>query len=466
MPRLRVEAPYDRSLLAELEWTSDTDVEQALARAHAAYADRSGWLTPAARVEILKRLGHWVERDAESLALGIAREGGKPLVDARVEVARARSGIEKAGAAISQLVGREIPMNENAASLGRFAVTYREPRGVVLAVSAFNHPLNLLVHQVVTAVAAGCPVLVKPSQATPLTARRLVAALHEAGLPPAFGQLLLVKPETTAELVSDPRVAFLSFVGSAKVGWMLRSRLAPGASCTLEHGGVAPVVVDETADLDDALPLLTKGAFYHAGQVCVSVQRIYVHASRAREVAERLAERARRLVVGDPTDEQTEVGPLIRPSEVARVAEWVDEAVKGGGELVCGGQIMSDTTYAPTVIWQPADDARVSKEEVFGPVVSVYPYDQLDDAIRRANTGDAFFQAGLFTQRLDVALDVSRRLEGMAVLINDHSAFRVDWMPFGGHRLSGLGVGGLFESMKDLTIERMIVFRAPPPVRV
>lgn len=462
MERLVVVSPYDRSVLAELPWTSPSEVEHALASAYAAYRDRAAWLTPAARIEILRRLARWIEVEASSLALGIAREGGKPLVDARVEVGRAHSGVEKAAAAISQLSGREIPMNENSASLGRFAVTYREPRGVVLAVSAFNHPLNLLIHQVVTAVAAGCPVLLKPSTATPLTAQRLIAALHEAGLPRALAHLLLVPSETTAELCSDPRVAFLSFVGSAKVGWMLRSRLAPGATCTLEHGGVAPVVIDETADLDDALPLLLKGAFYHAGQVCVSVQRIYVEQSRAREVAERLAQGAQHLVVGDPTDERTEVGPLIRPTEVTRVKEWVDEAVSGGGEVLTGGRALGETTFAPTVLWQPPDTARVSTSEVFGPVVSVYPCKTLDEAVRRANVGDAYFQAGLFTKRLDIALDLSRRLEGMAVLVNDHSAFRVDWMPFGGHRLSGLGVGGLLESMKDMSVERMIVFRTPP----
>jgi acyl-CoA reductase-like NAD-dependent aldehyde dehydrogenase len=460
MANLLVHSPYDRSLLAELAWTSEAEVEAALSAAHSAYRDRGSWLSPAERIDILGRTRQLLEPRAEELALGIAREGGKPLVDARVEVRRALSGIDKAIAGVSQLSGREIPMNENPASMGRFAVTYREPRGVVLAVSAFNHPLNLLVHQAITAIAAGCPVLLKPSNATPLTAELLVRALHQAGLPPALCQLLLVPQEVTKKLVGDPRIAFLSFVGSAKVGWMLRAQLAPGATCGLEHGGVAPVIVDDTADLDDALPLLAKGAFYHAGQVCVSVQRIYVHESRARNVAEALAARATKLVVGDPTDERTEVGPMIRPDEVTRVGEWVAEATAGGAEICCGGRALGETTFAPTVLWQPPDDARVSTSEVFGPVVSVYSFRHLDEAIARANTGDSYFQAGLFTKRLDVALDASRRLEGMAVLVNDHSAFRVDWMPFGGHRLSGLGVGGIVESMRDMTVERLIVFRS------
>lgn len=461
MPPLSVRAPYDGALLAELAWTTPAQAEAALARAQAAYEDREAWLTPAQRIDVLGRAVAALRTQRDELALGVAQEGGKPLADARVEVDRAFSGIDKAAAGISQLVGREIPMNENAASLGRWAVTFREPRGVVLALSAFNHPFNLLVHQAVTAIAAGCPVLLKPSSATPLCAQRLVQALQAAGLPESHCQLLLTENELTQKLVQDERVAFLSFIGSAEVGWKLRSLLAPGAACALEHGGVAPVIVDETADLDDALPLLTKGAFYHAGQVCVSVQRIYVHESRARQVAECLAESARKLSVGDPTDARTEVGPLIRPSEVTRVHEWVEEATARGAELLTGGRPLGRTTYAPTVLFEAPDDVRVSTREVFGPLVTVYSYRELEEAVRRANLPDAYFQAAVFTQRLDVALSLSRRLHGTTVLVNDHSAFRVDWMPFGGHRRSGLGTGGIVESMRDMTIERMVVFRAP-----
>jgi acyl-CoA reductase-like NAD-dependent aldehyde dehydrogenase len=254
-------------------------------------------------------------------------------------------------------------------------------------------------------------------------------------------------------------VAFLTFIGSSKVGWMLRSKLAPGADCALEHGGVAPVIIDETADLDDAIPLLLKGGFYHAGQVCVSVQRIYVHTSIRREFTDRFVEGAKALVVGDPTSETTDVGPLIRTAEVDRVDEWVAEAKKHGAQVLCGGERLSKTTYAPTVLLNPPDDVRVSTKEVFGPVVCVYDYDDIEDAVRRANLEDAYFQAAIFTNRLDHALDLGRQLHGMAVMVNDHTAFRVDWMPFGGHRESGLKLGGIEYSMRDMTIERMIVFR-------
>ena len=388
-----------------------------------------------------------------------AREGGKPIADSLVEIDRAQSGVIAAKEAVPRLTGREIPMNLNAASRGRIAYTYREPRGVVLAISAFNHPINLLIHQVVTAFAAGCPVLVKPSHKTPLSAISLVKLMHEAGAPEDFVQLLLCDNETTTAIVSDPRVAFLNFIGSSKVGFMLRSKLSSGATCVLEHGGVAPVIIDETADLDDAIPLLTKASFYHAGQVCVSVQRIFAHESIAREVSDRLAKAAQELQVGDPTLPETEVGPLIHADEVTRVHTWVTEAQERGTRVLCGAKPLGETTYTPTVLLDPPDDARVSTAEIFGPVVSVYSYSDINEAIRRANLPNMYFQAALFTNRLDRALDVSRRLHGTAVMVNDHTAFRVDWMPFGGHRDSGAGMGGIENAMHDATLERMVVFR-------
>ena len=242
-------------------------------------------------------------------------------------------------------------MRINAASAGRLAFTESEPVGVVLAFSAFNHPVNLIVHQVCPAVAAGCPFVLKPAEATPLSGMRVVSILHEAGLPEVWGQALLASDrEVAGRLVADPRVGFFSFIGSARVGWMLRSRLAPGARCALEHGGAAPVVVAADADLDLAIPLLAKGGFYHAGQVCVSVQRVFAHRSLARELATRLAGAADALVVGDPTSAETGVGPLIRPAEVERVDEWVDEAVGGGGADAAVSPEALASRLAPAII--------------------------------------------------------------------------------------------------------------------
>ena len=241
---------------------------------------------------------------------------------------------------------------------------------------------------------------------------------------------------------------------------MFRSKLAPGTRCALEHGGAAPVLVAEDADLERALPLISKGGFYHAGQVCVSVQRVFAHRSISHDLAERLAEAATALEVGDPTRPDTEVGPLIRPAEVSRVAEWVKEAVDRGGELLAGGGPASETCYAPTVLYEPPGDARVSTSEIFGPVVCVYPYDDIDNAISRSNSLPYAFQASVFTKDLDTALRASRRLDASAVMVNDHPAFRVDWMPFAGLRESGMGVGGIPYTMEDMQIRKLTVIRS------
>ena len=274
----------------------------------------------ATRVEILGRAAEIMSDRAEELATSAAREGGKPLLDSRVEVARAIDGVQNCIEVLRIEQGEVIPMNVNAASAGRVAFTRREPIGLVLAFSAFNHPLNLIVHQVAPAVASGCPVLVKPAPRTPLACRDFVDILYEAGLPSEWCQMVNAQNNDVAgQMVADPRVAFFSFIGSAKVGWMLRSMLAPGARCALEHGGAAPAIVTADADLDNALPLIAKGGFYHAGQVCVSVQRVFVDASIVEGAVATLAKHAKAMAVGDPTDAKTEVGPLITEGEVERV---------------------------------------------------------------------------------------------------------------------------------------------------
>jgi acyl-CoA reductase-like NAD-dependent aldehyde dehydrogenase len=341
------------------------------------------------------------------------------------------------------------------------AFTRFEPIGVVLAYSAFNHPLNLIVHQVGPAIAAGCPVIVKPAKATPLSCFRFVSILREAGLPDEWCQAMITaKQELATTMVADRRLGFFSFIGSGKVGWELRSKLAPGARCSLEHGGVAPVIVAEDADLDAALPLLCKGGFYHAGQVCVSVQRIYADKKNAQHLADRLAALATKLKVGDPTLPETEVGPLIRESEVRRVDDWVHEAADRGAKVLCGGQAVGMRCYAPTVLFDPPDDCRVSNHEVFGPVVCVYSYEKLDDAIARSNALPYAFQAAIFTKDIDTALRATRRLEAAAVMVNDHTAFRVDWMPFAGLRESGYGIGGIPFTMHDMQIKKLVVIKS------
>ncbi len=458
---VEVVAPYDRAPIAQVQAADSAAVQTALATAQALYRNRDAWLSIPQRIEILERTGALMRERAEPLAVEAAREGGKPLVDSRVEVARAIDGVANCVEVLRTHGGSAIPMNVTPSSTGRLAVTRHEPIGVVVAVSAFNHPLNLIVHQVGPAVAAGCPTIVKPAEDTPLSCYRFVELLREAGLPEGWCQALVVDDlDVATELVTDERVAFFSFIGSARVGWMLRSKVSPGTRCALEHGGAAPVIVASDANVDRALPLLAKGGFYHAGQVCVSVQRVFAHRSIARDVATGLAAAARTLRVGDPTSPDVDVGPLIRPREVDRVAEWVREAVDAGAELLSGGERISDTCYAPTVLLSPPADARVSAAEIFGPVVCVYEYDDLDEAIARANALPFSFQAAVFTETIDTAMRAYARLDASAVMVNDHTAFRVDWMPFAGLRESGLAVGGIPYTMHDMQVEKMIVIRS------
>jgi acyl-CoA reductase-like NAD-dependent aldehyde dehydrogenase len=456
--RKEVHAPFDGKLIATVDTAGPEVVEQALATAYSLFRDRDAWLSPVQRIAILRKSARLMEERAEYLAMEAAREGGKPLIDSRVEAARAIDGVMNCAELLRSDAGHVIPMNVNAASLNRVAFTQREPIGVVIAVSAFNHPLNLIVHQVGPALAAGCPFIVKPAGDTPLSCFRLIGILREAGLPEAWGQALLTVNSTVATtLVTDRRVGFFSFIGSGAVGWRLRSQLAPGARCALEHGGAAPVIVAPDADLNAALPKLIKGGFYHAGQVCVSVQRIFAHRSITEKVAAGLARLAEELRVGDPTLPETEVGPLIRQQEVARVDEWVKEAVEAGAKLVSGGRALSASCYAPTVLLEPPAHCKVSTLEVFGPVVCVYAYDNLDQAITRANALPVAFQAAVFTRDYATAMRAYTRLDASAVMVNDHTAFRVDWMPFAGLRESGLRVGGIPYTFHDMQIEKMLV---------
>jgi acyl-CoA reductase-like NAD-dependent aldehyde dehydrogenase len=389
----------------------------------------------------------------------IAREGGKPLADALIEATRAVDGLRNAAEELRSFAGREIPMGLTPASDGRWAFTTKEPIGVVAAISAFNHPLNLLIHQAGPAVAVGCPVIVKPAAPTPLCCLELVALLREAGLPEPWCQSFITQDNTLAErFATDPRVAFLSFIGSARVGWHLRSKLASGARCALEHGGAAPVIVDRSAKLDRIIEPIVKGGYYHAGQVCVSIQRIFVHVDILADFVERFSARVASLRVGDPLSADTEVGPLIHPREADRVISWIEEAVAGGARLIGGGRL-SETTLKPAILLDPPANAKVSQLEVFGPVTCVYGFQELDKAIDIANSLQVSFQASVFSTDIGPAMRAAQRLDASAVMINDHTAFRTDWMPFAGRRQSGYGIGGIPWTMKEMSQEKMLVLR-------
>jgi acyl-CoA reductase-like NAD-dependent aldehyde dehydrogenase len=455
---LNVLQAFDRAPISEIETDDVAALERKLQAAERAFKDRDGWLKPHQRIAILRKLAVLMESKRDRLAMQIAREGGKPLPDAIVETNRAIDGVHNAADELRNFAGREIPMGLSAAAENRWAFTTKEPIGIVAAVSAFNHPLNLIVHQVAPAIAVGCPVIVKPAITTPLSCLDFVSLVQEAGLPEEWCQSFLPEGNELAEkLATDRRIAFLSFIGSARVGWSLHAKLAPGARSALEHGGAAPAIIDRSADLGKVVEPIVKGSYYHAGQVCVSTQRIYAHDDIADEFTQKLVARVEKLRTADPTLKDTEVGPLILPREADRVADWTEEAVKGGATLATGGKRLSETTLQPAVLLDPAADARISTQEIFGPVVAVYRYGDLDDAIARANSLPTAFQASIFAQDIDVAMRAANRLEASAVMINDPTAFRTDWMPFAGRKESGYGTGGIPHTMRDLAQEKMVL---------
>ena len=404
-----IEQAYDGSVIEEIALDSWAKADAFLERAQALHRDRKQWLPAHERIAILKRLARLVEKEREEFSMMIAREGGKPLKDARVEVDRAVNGIDLAAEEISRLGGEELPMDLTAGGAGRIAFTQRNPIGPVVAISAFNHPLNLIVHQVAPAIAVGCPVMVKPAVTTPLCCLRFVELCYEAGLPEEWCQTIVCDNETAERLVTDQRVAFFSFIGSARVGWSLKSKLSPGTRCALEHGGVAPAIVASDADLDAVIPSLVKGGFYHSGQVCVSIQRVFVEEPILEQFNAAFVSAVQKLNVGDPTDAATDAGPLILPREVDRVGTWVDEAVAGGAALLTGGKPMSERVFEPTVLHEPSPDAKVSTQEVFGPVACVYAYSDIDDAVRRANALPVAFQSAVYTKDIDRALTCSAK---------------------------------------------------------
>lgn len=460
MSKLKVYAPYDQSLIKEISLVSAEEMEDTIDKAQNLFLDQSKWLPKHKRVEILENIAFIMEERSEEIVHISAKEGGKPYVDTKVEMARAINGVRLAIEKLGHLGGHEVPMGQTASSAHRMAYTMREPIGVVASVSAFNHPINLIIHQTIPAIAVGSPVIIKPAPTTPLTCLLLVEIFEAAGLPEGWCTAMACENDVAELLVTSPKINFFSFIGSAKVGWYLRSKLASGTRCALEHGGAAPVIVEPDADMLSMVPALVKGGYYHAGQVCVSVQRVYVHESILDDFVEEMDAVIRKLKVGDPLDESTEVGPLILPNVTDRIHEWVEEAKKGGAQLVCGGNKLSDTCYEPTLLINPPEDAKVSTQEIFGPVVCVYSYQKREEAIARANSLEFAFQSSVFTKDLNVALDTVKKLNATAVMVNDHTAFRVDWMPFGGRDSSGLGLGSIPHSMQDMTREKLMVIKS------
>lgn len=411
------------------------------------------------RAEILDRAAVVLAEHHEALARSISDEAAKPIRTARVEAARAVDTFRFAAATARTLAGDVVPLDASSAGEGKVGFTLRVPIGVVGAISPFNFPLNLVAHKVAPAIAAGCPVVLKPASATPLTALLLARLLEdEAGLPPGWLNVVTCPGRVADRLVTHDEVALITFTGSAAVGWEIRAR-APRKRVGLELGNNAPVIVHADADVEAVAGKVAAAGYAFAGQTCISVQRVYVHHDVADDFVASFTERVAALVVGDPADDATDVSALIDAGETDRVADTVRAALDGGATALVGGDRDDHGVYRPTVLTDVTNDMAVCADEVFGPVVGVQRYHQLDEAIDLANDTRYGLQAGIFTNDLSSALDAAHRLRFGGVCVNEVPSWRADQMPYGGVGDSGNTKEGPGWAAREMTEERMVVLQ-------
>ncbi|MDT3740078.1 MAG: aldehyde dehydrogenase family protein [Candidatus Kapabacteria bacterium] len=454
-----IQSPFDGRTVGRVEIPDIAHQELALESAAQSFENIMKKMPAWKRAEILYRVADFIKRDKELLSQTIAAEGGKPVKDARIEVTRAANTVKMSGDEALSLNGQQITMDRAGGSENHIAFTIRQGLGVVLAISAFNHPVNLICHQVATAFAAGNSVVVKPASQTPLSCMMVCRYFIEAGLDEGIINVLPISGSETEKLIGDKRVRFVSFIGSAEVGWRIPKLVAPGTGYSLEHGGTAVAVVESTADLDFAATSIVKGGFYHAGQVCVSTQNVFVSAGIYPRLIEMIKEKASKLITGDPNDDATDVGPIINAPEHSRILSQIREAVSMGAKCVLGGDAVHNTCINPTILTDTNYNMAVMKSEVFGPVININKFDKLDDVIQMCNNTPFSFQNAIYTKNIDTALGFARQIDSKAVIINDSTAFRVDWMPFGGSKESGFRVGGIKYSIEDVTEEKLIIIR-------
>jgi acyl-CoA reductase-like NAD-dependent aldehyde dehydrogenase len=450
---IEVASPYDGATVARVAKAGSTEARAAVDAAERAMRDP---LPAHKRAEILVRVAGALGKRADEAARLISAEAGKPLKAARVEVARAMSTYTMSAVEARKLTGEMVPMDASQAGEGKLAFTERLPIGVVGAISPFNFPLNLVAHKIAPALAAGCAVVLKPASQTPLSALLLAELEHDAGLPAGWLNVLVGPASEIGDvLVEDARVQLITFTGSAGVGWALRER-APRKRVNLELGNATPVIVEADADVEDAAARCAANAFSFAGQSCISVQRIYVHREVYDAFRAAFVPRVEALVVGDPADDATDVGPLIARSERDRVLSWIDEARAAGASVLTGGRLEGELLL-PTVVEQPSLDSKLSCDEAFGPVCTLQPYGTLDEAIERANATRYGLQAGIFTSNVRTALEAARRLEFGGVTVNEAPTFRADQMPYGGVKDSGNTREGPAWAVREMTEERLVV---------
>jgi len=456
---LEVRSPQSGRLVREVPWASVAEVEAAVATAAAASAEVAA--VPAhVRAAALDHVSAQLAARVDEVAALITAESGKPLKWSMVEATRAVSTFRWAAEETRRWSGEVQRLDTDPAATGRLALVRRFPRGPVLGISPFNFPLNLVAHKIAPAVAVGAPIVVKPAPKTPLSALLLGEIFAETDLPAGAVSVIMVPDDRAPALVADPRLPVVSFTGSGPVGHAIREAV-PHKHVTLELGGNAAALVcadwSSAADLDWAASRIATFGNYQAGQSCISVQRVLVDSSLYDDLVARLVTATEALVLGDPDDPATDVGPLINEGSARRVEEWVDEAVSAGAKLLTGGR-RDGTSYLPTLLADVPPDAHVVADEVFGPVLVVSRVDGVDEGLRAVNDSRFGLQAGVFTHDVQVAFRAHRELEVGGVVIGDVPAYRADQMPYGGAKESGVGREGVRYAMEDFTYERVMVF--------
>ncbi len=449
-----VRSPYDGSVVGSVSVAGAADVERAIAASVRAF-ELTRKLPPYERQRILLAVAGAIAARKEEFARTIALEAGKPIRTARAEVERAVFTFTVAAEEATRMGGEVLPLDLQPSTAGRWGMVRRFPLGPILAITPFNFPLNLVAHKIAPAIAAGCPVVLKPAALTPLTALLLAECVQAAGWPKGALHVLPLSNEDAALLVGDDRLKLLSFTGSSAVGWALKAQ-AGKKKVVLELGGNAGVIVHSDADIDYAAERCVAGGFSYAGQSCIAVQRILVHRSVFDRFVTTFLERIRRLVAGDPLDEHTDIGPLIRESDAVRVLDWVEEAVRSGAKLLCGGT-RRGSVVQPTVLSGTSPTMRVNACEMFGPVKTVEVYDDFDAALRMVNDSSFGLHAGVFTSDVRLLFKAYDELEVGGVVAGDVPTFRIDHMPYGGIKDSGFGREGLRYAIEEMTEPKLLV---------
>jgi acyl-CoA reductase-like NAD-dependent aldehyde dehydrogenase len=453
-----VRSPYDGTVIGRVPKADAALVGKAVEAARKAF--EAGGFPAHERAALLDRVAELVAEREDDLTMTIAAEAGKPVKTARVEAQRCVSTMQFSAVAARTLTGHTVPMEAGAAGMGKVGIVIRVPYGVVGAISPFNFPLNLVGHKLGPAIAAGNAVVLKPAGQTPISAIKLVEIFYDAGLPENWMQVVCGSgSEVGNAIVEDDGVGAITFTGSAPVGWGIRSK-APHKKVNLELGSNAPLIIHEDGDWETAADKAQLHAYSHAGQSCISVQRILVHEAVADQFIDRFVKNVESLVTGDPMDEGTDVGPVISQGDRDRVKEWIDEAASKGGEILTGGELVDeDRCIAPTVIKGEPRECHTWKDEIFGPVATIHTFKTFDEALEMANDSRYGLQAGVFTRDLGEAKRAGEMLEFGGVLINEVPTFRTDQMPYGGVKDSGNTREGPHYAVRELTEERLVTLQ-------